>query len=94
MAKRAESITIRDRRQFTLPTSIYQQFTNVDRFDVSVEDGCIVLRPKVELDVSWYHSDAFQQRERDVDAALVEGRSSTHETGSAALDALDRLRRD
>ncbi|MCW2956572.1 MAG: hypothetical protein JWO69_1441 [Thermoleophilia bacterium] len=92
MAKITESVQLRERRQLTLPKSISDRFKGVDRYDVTVEGGRIVLTPKVELDVSWFHSDEWQAREAAADAALSAGRVTEFETGADAIAAARRRR--
>ncbi|GMA41216.1 AbrB/MazE/SpoVT family DNA-binding domain-containing protein [Mobilicoccus caccae] len=55
------------------------------------EDGVLELRPSlpVPADQVWFWEQRWQEREREVDAHVEEGRVTAHDDGDAFLSHLD-----
>lgn len=85
--------TLRDRGQMTLPAEI-REALHIDAgalLVVEVDDGRIVLTPKVLVDVdqSWFWTERWQRMERQADEDFSSGRSKVLEGVDAFLDDLD-----
>jgi AbrB family looped-hinge helix DNA binding protein len=73
-----ELIQVRKKSQITLPATI-RQALNLEEGDIlvaEVQDGKLVLQPKVLVDKSqaWFWSPAWQAAEREADEDLTAGR--------------------
>lgn len=85
--------TLRDRGQMTLPAEI-REALHIDAgalLVVEVDDGRIVLTPKVLVDVdqSWFWTERWQRMERQADEDFSSGRSKVLDGVDAFLDDLD-----
>lgn len=80
----------------TIPAQLRRRF-GLDRPGAQVEiidrDGEIVLIPHVAVpaEQAWFWTKEWQDREREADADLAAGRSTTFDSGDELLEHLEQL---
>jgi antitoxin MazE len=58
-------------------------------FEIHVApDGSVILRPLRDPDQAWFWTEAWQAKEREVDAEIAAGLGTLYESGEAFLEAL------
>ncbi len=85
--------TLRERGQMTLPAEV-REALGIDAgalLLVEVEDGRVVLTPKVlvDSDQSWFWTERWQRMEREADEDFAAGRSRVLDDVDAFLEDLD-----
>lgn len=90
-------VAIQRRGVIALPSALRERL-HLDEPGVQLEiterrDGVIELRPTVPIpaDQTWYWTDRWQEREREVDDHITAGRVTVHESSEDFLAHLDEL---
>lgn len=76
--------TLRERGQITIPSEV-REAVHVEPgavLECHVEDGRIIMTPKVLIDAdqAWFWAPQWQEKERDVDLAVADGRTEVFES--------------
>lgn len=76
--------TLRKRGQITIPSEV-REAAHVEPgavLECHVEDGRIVMTPKILIDAdqAWFWTPEWQEKEREVDLAVAEGRTEVFES--------------
>jgi AbrB family looped-hinge helix DNA binding protein len=89
-------VTVQQRGLIALPADLRRRL-DLDHPGAQVEiverpDGVIELRPTIAVpaDQAWFWTERWQRMERDVDAHLERGETTTHDDAEALFAHLDR----
>ncbi|MEN8115016.1 MAG: AbrB/MazE/SpoVT family DNA-binding domain-containing protein [Actinomycetota bacterium] len=93
MTRATSTTTLRERGQITIPSEV-RDAANVDAgavFECYVEDGRIVMAPKVLIDAdqAWFWTERWQAMEREADADFASGRAASFDDVEDLLDDLE-----
>jgi AbrB family looped-hinge helix DNA binding protein len=89
-------VTIQQRGLIALPADLRRRL-DLDHPGAQVEiverpDGVIELRPTIAVpaDQAWFWTERWQRMEREVDAHVDQGETTTHDNAEALFAKLDR----
>jgi AbrB family looped-hinge helix DNA binding protein len=87
------TVTLRERGQITIPADV-REAARVEAgavFECHVEDGRIVMTPKVlvDADQAWFWTARWQKMEREADDDFAAGRSVSFDDVDGFLDDLE-----
>ena len=88
-------VALQGRGVVALPAELRRRLgLDVDGAQMEVterEDGVIELRPTVPVpaDQAWFWAERWQQREREVDQYVADGRTTSYESAEDFLSALE-----
>ena len=87
--------TLRGRGQLTLPDSIRRaaRLEEGDTIEVEITMDGILLRPLKTIDATqaWFWTGAWQEGEREAEAAIARGDTEVFGSGEEMLDALRKV---
>lgn len=84
---------LRGRSQITLPNEILKKMNlnPGDNLDITIEDDKIIIKPVLIIDRSqaWFWSKGWQQKEKEVEADLKEGKINTAKNVDELIENLE-----
>jgi len=89
-------VSLQARGVFAFPAALRKRY-GLDRPGAQVEiiereDGVLEFRPQLPIPASqaWFWTEQWQQREREADADLAAGRTTTYDDGGAFIHAVEQ----